>query len=610
MRSKKPCGSSSSVMLCFGPDSWPKSVSSDKLSKLRRASSIFLLCAASAIASPAQILTTLINFDGTNGANPSSLVQGTDGNLWGTTLKGGKNQCGTVFKMSPGGVLIKSWTFDCTNGNEPGGLILGTDGSFYGTGGGGSNGDGTIFRLKPGADGLTMLFSFDYNDGNAPVGNLTEGADGNFYGVTYSGGSQAGYGTVFKITPTGTLTTLYVFDFTHGALPYAGPIQGTNGDFYGTTSAGGAYAQGTVYRITSEGALTVLHSFGEHSGDGMSPVTSLIQGKDGNFYGVTIYGGGGPDGDGTVFKITPSGVFTNLHNFNRTDGQFPESLLQASDGHFYGVTTVGGPDNFGTVFKITRSGVFTNLHNFDGTDGEYPQPLMQGSDGYFYGTTGNGGANGEGTIFKMNAAGEMTTLSLGGTEGPTAFVSVQNTDGTLYGLTSSAGTSSDGTIFSLKIGANPFCLLEETSGTEGTKVNILGQGFSSSSLVKFGGTSATTIVRTGKTFITATVPAGALTGAVTVATGATTLTSTKTFKVQPTVASFSPPSGPVGTAVTIKGSGLEQATKVTFDGKSASFTATSDSEVTADVPTGALTGKIAITTKGGSASSATSFTVN
>jgi hypothetical protein len=160
------------------------------------------------------------------------------------------------------------------------------------------------------------------------------------------------------------------------------------------------------------------------------------------------------------------------------------------------------------------------------------------------------------------------------------------------------------------IGARETRLLEETSGTEGTKVNILGQGFSSSSLVKFGGTSATTIVRTGKTFITATVPAGALTGAVTVATGATTLTSTKTFKVQPTVASFSPPSGPVGTTVTIKGSGLEQATKVTFDGKSASFTATSDSEVTADVPTGALTGKIAITTKGGSASSATSFTVN
>jgi hypothetical protein len=139
---------------------------------------------------------------------------------------------------------------------------------------------------------------------------------------------------------------------------------------------------------------------------------------------------------------------------------------------------------------------------------------------------------------------------------------------------------------------------------------MLGQGFSSSSVVKFGGTKATIIVLSGTTYITATVPAGALTGSVTVATGSTTLTSTKNFNVRPTMTSFSPSSGAVGTLVTITGTGLKQTTKVTFSGKSANFTVVSDTEVTATVPTGATTGKIIVITKGGSVTSATSFTVN
>jgi hypothetical protein len=152
---------------------------------------------------------------------------------------------------------------------------------------------------------------------------------------------------------------------------------------------------------------------------------------------------------------------------------------------------------------------------------------------------------------------------------------------------------------------------QTTSGKEGAKIGILGQGFSSSSVVEFGGTQATTITRTGTTFIRATVPAGALTGSVMVTTGTTTLTSAQIFRVTPTIISFAPPSGPVGTSVTITGTGLELTTNVTFNGKLASsFTVDSDTQVRADVPTGATTGKIAITTKGGSATSLTSFTVN
>ena len=173
------------------------------------------------------------------------------------------------------------------------------------------------------------------------------------------------------------------------------------------------------------------------------------------------------------------------------------------------------------------------------------------------------------------------------------------------------GTSSDGTAFSLSVGLGPFVKTQTTSGREGAKIGILGQGFSSSSVVKFGGTQATTITLTGTTFIKATVPAGALTGLVTVTTGTTTLTSSKTFKVLPTITSFTPESGPVGTSVTITGTELTQTSKVTFGGvKATTVTVNSDSQVTAEVPTGATTGKIAVTTKGGSATSATSFTVN
>ena len=241
---------------------------------------------------------------------------------------------------------------------------------------------------------------------------------------------------------------------------------------------------------------------------------------------------------------------------------------------------------------------FTTLYSFDGTDGEAYAGLVQATNGDFYGTN-------DGTIFKITAGGTLTTLSVALSYGGL----VQATNGDFYGTTFEGG-SDFGTVFSLSMGLKAFLEIQSTSGKEGAKVGILGQGFSSSSVVKFGGTKATTIVLSGTTYITATVPAGALTGSVTVTTGSTTLTSTKTFKVLPTITSFTPSSGPVGTSVTITGTGLKQTTKVTFSGKSASFTVVSDTEVTATVPTGATTGKIIVTTKGGSVTSATSFTVN
>jgi uncharacterized repeat protein (TIGR03803 family) len=296
------------------------------------------------------------------------------------------------------------------------------------------------------------------------------------------------------------------------------------------------------------------------------------------------------------------------------------ALRRAGPGHQWGPLRDGGGGgangNYGTVFKITTSGTLTTLHSFDNTDGTSPYAgLVQATDGNLYGTTYLGGANGYGTLFKITTSGTLTTLHsfcplYGCPDGASLYAGlVQATNGDFYGTTTNGG-SDFGTVFSLSMGLKAFLEIQSTSGKEGAKVGILGQGFSSSSVVKFGGTKATTIVLSGTTYITATVPAGALTGSVTVTTGSTTLTSTKTFKVLPTITSFTPSSGPVGTSVTITGTGLDQTTKVTFDGKSATFTVIKDTEVTADVPTGAVTGKIVVTTKGGSATSATSFTVN
>ncbi len=236
-----------------------------------------------------------------------------------------------------------------------------------------------------------------------------------------------------------------------------------------------------------------------------------------------------------------------------------------------------------------------------------------------YGTTYNGDGDecGSGCVFEITPTGTLRNIIDFATQAeglqPLGGVT-QDTNGNLYGSTyhgGSYGEGADSTLFEAVTGLGPFVTTTPTFGKEGAQIGILGQGFSSSSVVKFGGTKAITITRTGTTFITATVPAEALTGSVTVTTGTTTLTSTKTFDVLPTLTSFTPESGPVGTSVTITGTGLKQTTKVTFDGLAATkFTVHSDTQATADVPTGAKTGKIAVTTTRGSAISSAEFTVN
>jgi len=465
---------------------------------------VVFLWAATTIGLSAQTYTQLVSFDGTNGASPGymSLVQGFDGNFYGTTYSGGSANAGTVFNITSGGILTTLYSFctqaGCPDGSNPTvGLAQDANGNFYGTtSGGGAFGEGTVFEMTP--DGtLTTLHNFcgpssprKCKGGFSPQG-VVLATDGNLYGTTSGGWVQGNHGSVFKITPGGKVTGLHSFDEADGADPNPGLVQATSGNFYGTTEEGGQNGWGTVFEITPRGTLTTLYSFCPENlcADGEYPGAGLVQAADGNFYGTTVMGGN--NGNGTVFEITADGNLTTLHNFvYYTDGADPTAgLVQGTDGNLYGTTSLGGALSGGTVFDITPAGTLTTLYTFCGmvgcSDGSSPAGvLMQATDGNFYGTTEQGGANHYGTVF------------------------------------------------SLSVGLAPFVETLPPRGNVGTNVVILGTNLTGTTAVTFNGTAAAfTIV--SATEITTVVPTGATSGSVQVTTPTGTLTSNKKFIVKP-----------------------------------------------------------------------------
>ena len=386
-------------------------------------SALALLSLAHATLSPAQTLTTLVNFDGTNGDTPeySSLAKGSDGNFYGVTYQGGANNLGTIFKVTPGGALT------------------------------------TIYNFAS-----STLWS------SQPTSTLLLANDGNFYGTTTDGG-VCDCGILFLVTPGGAMTVVYEFATTNGAFdsnaptsPIGGVIQGTDGYLYGTASYGGAHASGAIYRVSLSGVESVIHSFsvtqsGTAGAAGWQPVGRLIQGSDGNLYGVTA--SGGFNGGGSIFSISPNGQnFTTLHSFNVTDGWFIDAgLVQGSDGNFYGTAPNGGANYNGVVYKMTPSGTFTILHTYSasGSEGSAPDytELIQATDGNLYGATKKGGMYGYGTIFKITTAGQLTVLyNFNVTDGQSPVGGlVQGADGNLYGTTSGGGSNFRGTVFKLSL---------------------------------------------------------------------------------------------------------------------------------------------------------------
>jgi uncharacterized repeat protein (TIGR03803 family) len=452
------------------------------------------------VCAQAQTFSTLASFDGVNDSSPfDSLIQSTNGNFYATSL-GGANREGTVFELTPEGKVTNLYNFcsltNCADGAYPEApLILGADGDFYGTtAGGGANDNGTIFKLT--IDGkLTTLHSFcslsSCADGYGTAG-LIQARDGNFYGTLSNGGANSG-GVFFELTLSGTFKVLYNFcslsNCADGRLPYAAPIEATNGNFYGTTSYGGrGTGAGVVYEITPAGTYRVLYAFCSQTycADGGRP-NGLAQDARGNLYGTTSHGGGvcSNNGCGTIFKITPTNRYILLHIFEGGDGDEPGAgLAAANDGNLYGITWSGSGGG-GNTFSITPEGIFTSLYSFCSEEGciqPRPNRLFEGTNGVLYGTTQEG------------------------------------------------GQSNAGETFSLSNNLSPLVETVPTAGKVAKNVLILGNGLTGSSSVTFNGVAAAFTVESD-TYIKATVPAGATTGTVSVVTPSGTLNSNPQFVV-------------------------------------------------------------------------------
>jgi uncharacterized repeat protein (TIGR03803 family) len=393
-----------------------------------------LLCGLLGISrAQAETISSLASFNNGDGGQPYAGLVAYNGNLYGTTVYGGAKGVGTIFEISPsGGTPTTLWSFSgsSVDGGYPYGTLVQVKGKFYGTTqGGGASGCGTVFEFTPpaktGQSGtVTILHSFKVIDGNSPIGGLVMGTDGYLYGTTMQGGSK-NEGTMFKISPTSPypLTSLYSFcskaGCADGSFPYAGLVQHTNGNFYGTTSSGGNNGVGTIFAYTpgkngSVGTLAIVHSFNDNEGE--FPYAGVVLATTGILYGTTESGGlynGQLNGQGTIFEFDPSNdslTVAYVFGGNITAyGGNPYGTLLEYNGNFYGTTSVGGADGYGTVFEINSNNGLVTLLSFNGNMGEANDSIVGSQPvagllqygGNFYGTTLRGGPSNVGTVFSI-----------------------------------------------------------------------------------------------------------------------------------------------------------------------------------------------------------------
>ena len=352
-------------------------------------------------------LKTLAAFDGADGSNPhASLLEDSSGDLYGTAKYGGAAGYGTVFEFTAGGTLKTLATFDNTNGAHPAaGLIQDSSGNLFGTTDcyqvPGST-LGTVYEISPQGNMTTLARFSGGTEGANPWGSLLEDSAGNLYGTTYFGGSANG-GTVYKLAPDGMLTTLA--NFGNEANPIGNVVMDSSGNLYGATVGGGSYGtanggDGAIFKLAPDGTLTTLASFNSAT-TGLWVYGNLIRDASGDLFGTTW--AGGSYGDGTVFKLSPSGNLSLLATFNGANGANSQSgLLEDGKGDLFGMTDYGGANGDGTLFEITPNGTFTTLASFNGTDGSDPiGGLIEDAAGNLYGVTYGGGPHGDGTIFEL-----------------------------------------------------------------------------------------------------------------------------------------------------------------------------------------------------------------
>ena len=425
-----------------------------------------------AVRAQAQTVTNLASFHKANGWYPeASLVQGRNGNLYGTTALGGLYNAGTLFTVTPNGRLNTLHNFTYYEGYEPSTLVLDKYGDFYGiTALGGPGGSGTIFRITPSGD-YSIVYAFHGDEGASP-NSLAIGPDGNLYG-TFAWPGSAGY--FFRVSPAGQ----------------SSPVP---------CAVAGAY--------------------------------SLTMGPDGYFYGTTSLGG---NEYGSIFRLRPNGACETMHTFDGTDGEAPSYLTSDGNGNYYGSTAAGGTglERLGTFFQISSSGEFSVLFNYPGTMQPLSLGLALGSDGNLYGTNLWGGIYGGGLVYQMTPNGSCNTLAFFGAEAYyTLRAMTQHTSGVFYGVSAEGGNQGNGNVFSFDNSLPPFLGLVAGFGHPGNNTQFLGQGFTGTTAVSFNGVPASSFKVISDTYMTAVVPAGATTGLVTVTTPTGPLTSKLNFVVE------------------------------------------------------------------------------
>ncbi|HEX8816287.1 MAG TPA: choice-of-anchor tandem repeat GloVer-containing protein [Terriglobales bacterium] len=398
------------------------------LPRLLALASIVALTLVASAPAGSQTLTVLHNFAGPPNDGDyafGGLAMDGAGNLYGTTLEGGKNDtcsgftgCGTAFELDASSNETVLYNFSGPDGSEPiGSLTIDANGILYGTTefGGYTRGCdcGTVFKID--GDGETVLHRFTGADGAVPSSGVIVGPSGGIYGTASEGG-PTGNGVVFKVE-AGKETVLYPFTGqADGAEPIGGLTADTRGNLYGTTAYGGNLDDcdgtgcGVVFELTGT-QETVLHAF-KNPPDGGTPVANLLMDANGDLYGTTR-NGGEPYKTGTVFKVGPDDQEHVLHRFtvNQHTGSAPKGiypitgLARDAQGNLYGTTEEGGSSGYGVAYEITTAGVEKVLHNFCTAgcqDGSHPNSLIIDGQGNLYGTTTGGGAYGFGTIFKIS----------------------------------------------------------------------------------------------------------------------------------------------------------------------------------------------------------------
>jgi uncharacterized repeat protein (TIGR03803 family) len=427
-------------------------------------------------------------------------------------------------------------TFDNTNFLANPGMTptQAVDGKIYGVIYGYSN-PGSIFDFST-TGAIKVIHALSDPLGYNPTDGLTLGTDGNFYGGTQNGGS-GNWGVLFRVSPNGIYTVLHNFaGGSDGGGPTVTPIEATEGNIYGTTY-GGCCLASTVYKYTPSGVFTTIYTFDHAHG---VFANSLMQGSDGNLY-ATAEEGGIKD-NGTIVKLTTSGQVLNYYAFRgQKYGAIPVGpLIEAPDGNYYGTTEMGGVTQgpgYGTIFRMTPDGEVRVIYIFCEqlgicADGFEPGSLVLATDGNLYGVTGRGGANSFGTLFRVTTSGEFTSLySFTADVGETPVGLMQDTNGLLYGSAQFGGGDGYGAIYSLDMGLGPFITFVQPTGKVSHSAQILGQGLTGTTSVTFNGVPATSFSVKSETYMTAVLPGGATTGPVVVTTPSGVLTSNKAFRI-------------------------------------------------------------------------------